>query len=37
VGKQNEGEIKSSSSLLNTIIMEKWWHDINVGESLIIK
>jgi hypothetical protein len=37
VGKKHEGEIKSFSNLLNTIIMGKWWHDINVGKSPIIK
>jgi hypothetical protein len=37
VGKKHEGEIKNFSSLFNAIIMEKWWHDINVGKSPIIK
>jgi hypothetical protein len=35
--EKHEGEIKSFSSLFNTIIMGKWWHDINIGESPIIK
>jgi hypothetical protein len=37
VGKKHEREIKSFFNLFNIIMMEKWWHDINVGKSPIMK